>query len=191
MSELTVFLDLGFRHITDAAALDHLLFLVALAAIYHGREWAGAISVVTAFTVGHSLTLALAATGTVRLPTPWIEFLIPLTILATGLENLIMVDRRAGLAGGRSRALLAGGFGLVHGAGFANALGELFEGSIVRPLLGFNLGIELGQLLVLVATAVLLTAVDRVLAPRRRTVIVSAAVTAVAAGMAWERIPWR
>jgi hypothetical protein len=191
MSEIAAFLGLGFRHILDLAALDHLLFLVALAAIYHGREWAGAIGVVTAFTVGHSITLALAATSAARLPTPWIEFLIPLTIVATGLENLVAVDRHGAPHVRRYRVLLAGGFGLVHGAGFANTLRELLEGSIVRPLLGFNLGIELGQLLVLAGTGVLLTAADRLLTPRRRNILVSAAVVIVAVGMAWERIPWR
>jgi hypothetical protein len=191
VSEIVGFVGLGFRHITDAGAVDHLLFLVALAAIYRGREWRDAIPVVTAFTVGHSITLALAGSGALRLPTPLIEFLIPLTIVLTGLQNIIVRDGTAPAPWDRRyRPLLAGGFGLVHGAGFANYLQSLFEGPIVLPLLGFNLGIELGQLLVLAGAAVALALVDRVVPPRGRTVLVSAAVVVAAAGMAVERLPW-
>jgi hypothetical protein len=190
VSELAGFLAFGVRHITDPAAVDHLLFLVALAAIYRGREWREAIRVVTAFTVGHSITLALAGSGAVAPPTALIEFLIPLTILVTGLENIAVRDRAAAPWGRRHRPLLAGGFGLVHGAGFANYLRSLFEGPIVLPLLGFNLGIELGQLVVLAGAAVALALLDRVMPPRARTVLVSAAVVVAATRMAIERLPW-
>ena len=187
MSGFPEFVRLGFHHITDLAALDHLLFLVALAATYDGRAWRDAIRVVSAFTVGHSITLVLAATGVVRPPDTLIEFLIPVTILLAGLDNLrgARPERRAGW-----RAFFAGGFGLVHGAGFANYLGRLFDGPVVMPLLGFNLGIELGQIVVLAGLGLTLAALDHVIAPRRRTTLVSAAVAVVAARMALDRIPW-
>src|SRR5688572_31560459 len=92
VSDLLAFLQLGFRHIADPAALDHVLFLLALAAIYRGRDWRAAAWVVTAFTAGHSVTLALAVTGALILPTDVIEFLIPVTIVATGVENLLVRD---------------------------------------------------------------------------------------------------
>jgi uncharacterized membrane protein YphA (DoxX/SURF4 family) len=190
MSDLLAFAQLGFHHIADPAALDHVLFLLALAAIYHGRDWRSAIWVVTAFTAGHSVTLALAATGALRLPTPVIEFLIPVTIVATGVENLLIRDRAAAPWGGRYRPLFTGVFGLVHGAGFANYLRDFFSGSIAVPLLGFNLGIELGQLLILAAAALVLAGVDLVLGHRVRVVAVSATVVIVAAAMAVERTPW-
>src|SRR5882724_2010352 len=142
MSELIAFVHLGFRHITDLTALDHMLFLLALAAIYRGRDWRDVLWVVSAFTIGHSITLALAVTGALRLPTALIEFLIPVTILVTGIENIAARRRRY-------RPAFAGMFGLVHGAGFANYLRSLFVGSIAVPLFGFNVGIELGQLVVL------------------------------------------
>jgi hypothetical protein len=183
MSEIFPFIGVGFRHITDLAAFDHMLFLVALAAIYRGRDWREAIWVVSAFTIGHSITLGLAVTGAVRLPTALIEFLIPLTIVATGVENI------AG-ALGRYRPLLAGTFGLVHGAGFANYLRSLFEGSIAAPLFGFNLGIEAGQIVVLTAAGALLVGFDALLTQRVRTVAVSATVVLLAAKMALERVPW-
>ncbi len=190
MSELLAFVQLGFGHITDLGALDHTLFLLALAAIYRGREWRASVWVVSAFTVGHSITLALAVTGAVTLPTPLIEFLIPVTIVATAVENLLVRDRVRVPVGGRYRPVFAGVFGLVHGAGFANYLRELFTGSIALPLFGFNLGIELGQLTILGAAAMALGLLDQGLGHRRRVVAVSAAVLVLAARMAIERAPW-
>ena len=105
-----------------------MLFLLALAAIYRGRDWRSAAWVVTAFTVGHSVTLALAVTGALSLPTPVIEFLIPVTIVATGIENLLVRDRASAPWGGRYRPVFAGVFGLVHGAGFANYLRDFSVG---------------------------------------------------------------
>jgi hypothetical protein len=199
MSELLTFMHLGFRHITDPEALDHILFLLALAAIYRGRDWRALLWVVTAFTVGHSVTLALAVTNSLRLPTPWIEFLIPLTIVITGLANVLAAGRRPG-TGRRYRPVFAGMFGLVHGAGFANYLHSLFVGSIAMPLLGFNLGIELGQLVVLTLAGLGLAGLDRALrllgrvrptaAVRFRVLAVSAVVVIVAAEMAVARAPW-
>jgi hypothetical protein len=201
VSELVTFVHLGFRHITDLTALDHMLFLLALAAIYRGRDWREVLWVITAFTVGHSVTLALAVTGALRLPTPLIEFLIPVTILVTGLENILVRRRDRAPLGGGYRPVFAGVFGLVHGAGFANYLQSLFVGSIVVPLLGFNAGIELGQLVVLGLAALVLAGLDwtlaRLRAPeatpslhRLRVVAISAMVVVVAAGMAASRTPW-
>ncbi|MBA3316854.1 MAG: HupE/UreJ family protein [Gemmatimonadales bacterium] len=190
MSDLLAFLQLGFHHIADPAAWDHMLFLLALAAIYRGRDWRSAAWVVTAFTVGHSVTLALAVTGSLRLPTAVIEFLIPVTIAATGIENLLVRDRASAPWGGRYRPVFAGVFGLVHGAGFANYLRDFFSGSIAVPLLGFNLGIELGQLVILGAAGLALAAVDLGLGHRMRVVAVSTVVVIVAVTMAAERTPW-
>ena len=201
MSELMTFIHLGFRHITDLEAMDHILFLVALAAIYRGRDWRDSLWVVSAFTVGHSITLALAVTGAVRLPTALIEFLIPLTIVATALENLIVRNRERAPLKGRYRPVFAGIFGLVHGAGFANYLRSLFSGSIAVPLFGFNLGIEIGQIVVLLLAGVVLALLDRLLtiarspealpsAYRLRVVTVSLVVVMVATQMAAARRPW-
>jgi hypothetical protein len=200
MSELLTFAHLGFRHITALDAMDHILFLLALAAIYRGRDWRDSLWVITAFTVGHSITLALAVTGAVRLSTPLIEFLIPVTILVTGLENIAVRDRARAPLRGRYRPMFAGTFGLVHGAGFANYLQRLFTGSIAVPLLGFNVGIELGQLVVLALAAVALGGLDWLLAAVRRTgapsahrlrvLAVSALVVVAAAEMAVTRRPW-
>lgn len=201
MSELLTFIRLGFGHIVNPEALDHILFLLALAAIYRLLDWRDSLWVVTAFTVGHSITLALAVTHMLTLPTPIIEFLIPVTIVATGIENILVRDRRRALWRGRYRPVFAGVFGLVHGAGFANYLNSLFVERVAVPLLGFNVGIELGQIVVLSLAAVALGAFDvliglaplpaRTPAPVRvRAMIVSSVVALVAARWAVERAPW-
>jgi hypothetical protein len=201
ISELLAFFQVGFRHIVDVHALDHVLFLLVLAAIYRARDWRDALWVVSAFTIGHSVTLALAVTGTLRLPTDLIEFLIPVTIVATCIENLLVADRARAPWHGRYRPVFAGVFGLVHGAGFANYLNALFVDRIAVPLLGFNLGIEAGQVVVLGCAALLFAAFDRGLrsAPvrrvsasplRARVVMVSSLVALVAVVWAVERTPW-
>jgi hypothetical protein len=199
MSDFQAFMTLGFRHITDFEAMDHILFLLALAAIYRARDWRRSLWVISAFTAGHSVTLALAVTGAVVLPTALIEFLIPVTIVATCVENLLVRDRARAWWGGRYRPVFAGVFGLVHGAGFANYLRALFVAPIALPLFGFNLGIELGQIAVLALAAGTLAGLDcclGALAPRSgsplrlRVVLVSALVAVVAAHWAVQRSPW-
>lgn len=204
MSEVLAFASLGFRHITDPRGADHILFLLALAAIYRFRDWRECVWVITAFTAGHSITLALAVTGALTLPGVLIEFLIPITIVMTAIENLIVRDRTVAVWGRRYRPLFAGVFGLVHGAGFANYLRSLFVDRLAVPLLGFNVGLELGQLLVIASAFVAFAALDRMIgvsaslvrttapdrAVRIRTLSVSVVVLTVAARWAVERLPW-
>ena len=204
MSELIAFATLGFRHITDPRGGDHILFLLALAAIYRFRDWRECVKVVTAFTVGHSITLAVAVTGALVMPSAIIEFLIPVTIVATALENLIVRDRSTAIWGRRYRPVFAAVFGLVHGAGFANYLRSLFVDRLAIPLLGFNLGLEAGQLIVIAIAFLSFVALDRVItvassaswrsmperAVRLRTLGVSVLVMSVAARWMLERFPW-
>jgi len=198
MSELLTYLRLGFHHVASIGALDHILFLCALAAVYRPRDWRAGLGVVTAFTVGHSLTLALVVTRVVVLPESWIEFLIPATIVVTCIANL--ADRRTdGAPPDRRRALAAVIFGLVHGAGFAGYLRAMFLDSIAVPILGFNIGIEAGQILVLTLVCGLLALGDRVLGIgsreglaagfQRRVALVSGLAGVVAGGMALARLP--
>ena len=195
------FISLGFGHITAPGALDHILFLIVLAAIYRWNEWRQALVVVTAFTVGHSLTLAVALLRPDLLPSPGIvEFLIPLTIVATGVENIVTRGRGEKGVHTLRRATLAAGFGLIHGAGFAGYLSDLLPGSIGGPLLGFNIGLELGQAVVLTLAFVALAAVDSLLRVmfagrdmlsfRLRVVAVSLLVALAGSTWALERAPW-
>jgi HupE / UreJ protein len=200
MSELWAFAQVGFRHIVAWDAADHILFLLVLAAIYRWRDWRSAMYVVSAFTIGHSITLALAVTNLLVLSPRIVEFLIPVTIVATGIENLLLRARAASGAGARHRPVFALLFGAIHGAGFAGYLRSLFVENIGLPLLGFNLGIEAGQIVVLGATAIAYITIDRALQRLPRTmpaldafqlrlVTVSALITVVAGGWAWERLP--
>jgi len=202
MSEFAAYVQLGFHHITDLRGADHILFLLALAAIYRFRDWRECLWVATAFTAGHSLTLALAVTNVLTISPALIEFLIPITIVATAIENLLVRDSARPFATRRYRPVLAGVFGLVHGAGFANYLRSLFVERIALPLLGFNVGIELGQICVLALTFTAFIAVDRVVATARpprwlavapvraRAIAVSSIVLVVASRWAVERAPW-
>ncbi len=204
MSEFGSFFQLGFSHIVDVSALDHILFLIALAVVYRPRDWRDALWVVSAFTVGHSITLALAVTDTIEVNVRIVEFLIPLTIVVTALENLVVRDRVAKSATRRYRPLIAGVFGLVHGAGFAGYLKSLFLANIALPLLGFNVGIEAGQLVVLALITVALLMLDGLLSRVRtrvdgsrlpsvlgmRVIGVSAAIALIASVWTVERRPW-
>jgi hypothetical protein len=156
MSEFQAYLQLGFDHITDSNGYDHILFIIALCTIYTLIDWKKVIILVTAFTIGHSITLALATLGLVSVNPDVIELLIPITILITAILNFSHTTPKSSYIRERSygpRYPLALGFGLIHGLGFSNYLRALLgkEADIVKPLLGFNVGLELGQLIIVFA----------------------------------------
>jgi hypothetical protein len=201
LTTIRSFVSLGFSHITAPGALDHILFLLVLAAIYRWTEWRQALVVVTAFTAGHSLTLAIALLRPDLLPSPsMVEFLIPLTIVVTGIENIVTRGRRELRIHTLRRAGLAAGFGLIHGAGFAGYLSDLIPGSIGAPLLGFNVGLEIGQAVVLTVAFFALAGFDAALRVmlgggesasfRLRVVAVSAVVAFAGSAWALQRAPW-
>ena len=148
MHSINFYLELGFRHISDLAGYDHILFLLVLCAIYQLHQWRTLLVLVTAFTVGHSITLALTSFSVISIKSEVIEFLIPMTIIATAIHNLF-VKSTSEILGYTRSYWMALFFGFIHGMGFANYFRALLmdESSILIPLLGFNLGIELGQLL--------------------------------------------
>lgn len=151
------FLTLGFEHISDIKAYDHILFLVALCAIYQLAEWRKVLLLVTAFTIGHSITLALAALDIISFPTKIVEFLIPVTILLTSIFNVwnkkaSTVENTIFTKKININYLLALFFGTIHGMGFSNFLRSTLmpgeEDTLVTQLLAFNIGVELGQLII-------------------------------------------
>ena len=153
MHSIAMYINLGFQHISDLAGYDHILFLLALCAVYSIDQWRRLFVLVTAFTVGHSITLALSSFGWVIIPSHIIEFLIPVTILITAIRNVAVPasDQPKGAQGNMTvHYLVALCFGFIHGLGFSNYFRALMmdNSSITIPLLGFNLGIEIGQLLV-------------------------------------------
>ena len=187
MDEFLIYLRLGFDHITDPSGYDHILFVVALCAVYTLRQWRQVLILVTAFTIGHSVTLALATLQLIHYKTALIELLIPITILITAVVNFFFQEPRSKVVitpNQRGRYVLALLFGLIHGMGFSNYLRSLLgrEASIIKPLLAFNIGLELGQLvivsIVLVSTYFILNIVK---SSRLRWTLV---VSGIVAGMA-------
>ena len=162
MHSISLYVQLGIDHITDIAGFDHILFLIALCAVYKLEQWRSLLVLVTAFTVGHSVTLALASLSVIVVPSNVIEFLIPVTILVTAINNVFAyTDSAKALDIGRGY-VMALFFGFIHGMGFSNYFRALLmdDSSIFVPLLGFNLGIEIAQLsfvLVIVGFVYLLT----------------------------------
>ncbi len=157
-SPFFVFLKLGFAHISDLKGYDHMLFIIALCAIYHIRQWRQLLVLITAFTVGHSVTLALATLNIITINADLVELLIPITIFLTSLVNIfgLVHQKRKGVQGKQewyTKYGLALGFGLIHGMGFSNFLRAMLGGeeSLAIPLLAFNIGLELGQILILLA----------------------------------------
>lgn len=140
------------EHILDYLnGYDHILFVVALCALYTIRDWKAVLLLVTAFTLGHSVTLALATLKIVAVNAELVEFLIPLTIFITAVSNLFRKEG-AMKPGINASYVLAAGFGLIHGLGFSNYLRALLgrESEILTPLLAFNLGLEAGQIIIVV-----------------------------------------
>jgi len=142
VSSFTNFLCLGVKHILTG--YDHLLFLVGLLLV--ARGFFASLGIITSFTIAHSITLAVATLGLVQIPSRIVESLIAASIVFVGIENLLRGDIP------KARRVVPFGFGLIHGFGFASALREAGIGSgtggIVLPLFSFNLGVELGQIMV-------------------------------------------
>ncbi|MCL6260043.1 HupE/UreJ family protein [Aquiflexum sp. TKW24L] len=155
MGQFQLYFQLGIQHILDIKGFDHILFVVALCAIYVTRDWKKILILVTAFTIGHSITLALATLKLVRVNSDWIEFLIPVTIAVTAVSNIFSPKPSSG-RGIQINYVFALFFGLIHGLGFSNYLRSLLgkEASIFQPLLAFNLGLEVGQLVIVTITVV-------------------------------------
>jgi hypothetical protein len=162
MSEFRLYLDLGVFHILDFAGYDHMLFVMAIATIYLINDWRKVLILVTAFTIGHSITLALATLELIKYDLELIEFLIPLTISITALANLFNRDRRrfeVTQRKGYINYFFAGFFGTIHGLGFSSYLKVLLgaEQNIIKPLFAFNIGLEIGQMVIMILFLMLST----------------------------------
>lgn len=181
------YLKLGVEHIL--LGIDHLLFVLALLLITQGR-WM-LVKTITAFTVAHSITLALAALGVVHVPQTPVEAIIALSIVFVAAEILHAQNGRPGIAA-RAPWLVAFTFGLLHGFGFAGALSEigLPEGQVPLALLFFNVGVEIGQLLfiALILGAIALVRRSRLNFPRWAAILPPYAIGSVAMFWVIQRI---
>ncbi|AKP51692.1 HupE/UreJ family protein [Cyclobacterium amurskyense] len=166
MNQFQLYFNLGIQHILDLKGFDHILFVLALAVVYMIKDWGRILVLVTAFTIGHSLTLALATLKVIQINTDLVEFLIPVTIAITALSNIFKPKSSSG-KGIQINYLFALCFGLIHGLGFSNYLTSLLgkEQSIFTPLLAFNIGLEIGQVVIVVLfllTSTLITGIFRI-----------------------------
>jgi len=185
------YFKLGWSHIVSLDALDHQLFILALVAVYTTKQLKQVLILITAFTVGHSITLALSVLDIIRFDSKWVEFLIPCTIFITALFNLFR-------KGGTPKKVelnyyLALFFGLIHGMGFANSVRMMLarDQYIGWGLFGFNLGLEVGQVVFVALVLIISGVVLYFFKVKRRDwiIFVSSAVFALALQMALERIP--
>jgi HupE / UreJ protein len=152
------YLKLGFDHILDPNGYDHILFVAVLCALYSPTEWKKVIWLVTAFTIGHSLTLGLSALDIINISSSLIERLIPVTIILTALYNIfITLKPRQTDLGIRYHYMMAVNFGFIHGLGFSNFFNSIIGSGqeIILPLFAFNIGVEIGQIIVITFIMVL------------------------------------
>lgn len=186
------YLTLGFEHILDLQAYDHILFIIALCAIYKYSELKHIVVLVSAFTIGHSITLALSALGIVVFRSEVIEFLIPLTIALTALFNILIKGNQKGRV--NYSYIMAMVFGWIHGLGFSNYFKALLgkEENIIGPLFSFNVGVELGQLIIVGITMGLSMVLVRFFNVKHRdwTIFVSGGAFAVAFTLMLEAKFW-
>lgn len=191
MQNFGFYFELGWDHIIAWGALDHLLFILALSAIYLISNWKQVLVLVTAFTIGHSLTLALSVYDVVRLNSKWVEFLIPCTIVITALFNFFQKEYQPRSL--RLNYFLALFFGLIHGMGFANSIRFMMmkDESLGWSLFGFNVGLEAGQIIVVIGILFLSYLIVNKAGFKRKWWVWSLSLVALlkASLMAWERFP--
>ena len=191
MNDIVFYFTLGWQHIISLDALDHQLFILALIVLYTLREWKRVFILITAFTIGHSITLALSTLHILTVPSNLVEFLIPCTILLTAAANII--KHANGLKKVGLNYLLTMFFGLIHGLGFANTLQFMLarDQSLGWSLLSFNLGLEAGQIAVVIFLLLLAHIFIFYLKVNKRywIVIISSGVLLVSIKMIIERFP--
>jgi len=195
MSEFGLYFALGKDHILDYLnGYDHILFVIALCAVYVIDDWKKVILLVTAFTLGHSITLALATLNVISVKTELIEFLIPLTIFITSTSNLFKKEDQVAASKVQANYFYALFFGLIHGMGFSNYLRALLgkDQTIVTQLLAFNLGLELGQIIVVAIFLLCSFVLVDLIGVKRRDwkMVVSSAIAGIALVLMKDRMFW-
>jgi len=190
MHEFLMYMQIGFNHIANLSGMDHILFVAALCIRYQLSDWKKWLVLITAFTIGHSVTLVLSVFNYLDFATNWIEFLIPVTILITSISNMF-VKKFTFNTKFPVIYFFALFFGLIHGLGFSFYLKSLLgiQQNIAPALLAFNVGLEIGQIIIVMAILVIsFIFVTLLKAPRRDIIlIVSGGILALSLQMAIER----
>jgi hypothetical protein len=158
MSDFWLYFNIGLHHVLDIHAYDHVMFLMALTVPYTFKDWKNIVLLVSLFTVGHTTALIMSVYGVLKVNSAYIEFLIPITILATAVYNLFNSGKKASNTGNVNFiAFTTLFFGLIHGLGFSNYFKIIIDkgDSKLLPLLEFALGIEGAQLIVVLTVLTL------------------------------------
>lgn len=194
MQDFWFYIQLGYHHVMDPAAYDHLLFLSALTLPFSFKSWKKVLILATVFTIAHCTSLALSAFGLVHVAISWIEFLIPVTILITALYNYTYIRNDADIINLRLQLFSTAFFGLIHGFGFSNYFNMLMGGveDKLLPLAGFAAGIELAQLAVIFVVLLIAALVLNVFRLKKAhfIVIASLIVAILTIPMLLETFPW-
>ena len=187
MSEFQTYFTLGYQHILDWQGYDHMIFLLALIAPLYLKEWRSILILITAFTIGHSISLLITTLNLISVNPDLIELLIPITILITSILNITI--HKSIRKVNYSITLI---FGFIHGMGFSGYLKSLLgaEQNLVTPLLSFNLGLEFGQIIFTVATVLIVSLLNIFLSVKHRTtnLVLSGIALAVSIFLILERI---
>lgn len=190
MQDFIFYFQIGWKHILSWDATDHIYFITALAVIYTFQDWKKVLVLVTAFTIGHAVTLYLSALDYFRFSVEWVEFAIPCTIIITAGSNLFIREERKQRI--MLQYILAMCFGLVHGMGYANYIRMMLSKNqdMVWSLFSFNVGLEMGQLLVvlLVLGIQWVLVKNNIVSARILAMIISIYVMVVSILLALERI---
>ena len=189
MSDFSAFFKLGISHILDFRGIDHLLFIESILLVYSLADWKIILRLLTAFTLGHAISMSLAYFGLTFLSRELIEFLIPLTILTTSIYHLIQ-----GKGSGVIQYIMIAFFGLIHGAAYSGEFMSMMGKSseVLIPLLGFNLGVECGQLLFGAALLIGLHFLFNTLKDWKRatTILIFGLITVFSVYLAIQSWPW-
>jgi len=170
LSDFSLWFNTGFSHIADWKAYDHILFLIVLCGVFSFKQWKNLLISITAFTIGHSISLALSVLNVLKINVAFIEFLIPVTIVLVSFFNLkdsIKINSQMT----KPTYWMTCFFGLIHGLGFSFVLKGMLghEASIVAPLIAFNLGLELGQLIIVIGILIFSLALASVFKTKQST----------------------
>ncbi|WP_029036225.1 HupE/UreJ family protein [Salinimicrobium xinjiangense] len=183
MSQFWLYFRLGLEHVLDWNAYDHILFLIVLVASYSFFSWIRVFWLVTIFTLGHTISLILSTYDIVRVDSSWVEFLIPVTILVTAIFNMVNAKKRENKNNISVLYLTTAFFGIIHGLGFSTYFKMIAAGTKSKflPLLEFALGIEIAQIIVVLAVLILAFLLQNVLGVKRRDwiLVVSAIVIGI------------
>lgn len=171
MGTFQLYISLGWEHLTDFGGYDHMLFLLALVLGYSYKNWKALLTLVTAFTVGHSIALALAVFKIVTFNSNYIEYGILLSIAALALKRFLTADVKTKSNNMRFEYILVLFFGVIHGLGFSNYLSAILSNDVWKALLGFNLGLEIAQVVFVSIVVAILSLVYHFISDKNKLLI--------------------